>query len=216
VLWEKTNFERRDRTLNDFDPLAGPTPLGIAIPKVIDRPNRDFWVFAYGSLIWNPGFVVEETRAVSVWGFHRRFCVRSTFYRGTEANPGLVVGLRPGGRVSGVVHRVAAARADEALSYLEDRELRHDGYRHVQVSARDAQGQIVPALTFMVPDASHSFQPLSDAEIAQTLAFAAGNNGTNAAYLFNLNEGLRRVGIAPGQLDRLERAVRTLQDAATA
>lgn len=195
----------------EFDPLRGPTPLGTPIPKIIPRPKTDFWVFAYGSLIWNPGFSVEETVPVTLWGYHRRFCVRSTFYRGTDERPGLVVGLRPGGRVSGVAHRVAARGADAVLSYLEDREFRHDGYRHVTVATRTQTAQTIHALAFVVPDNSHSFLPLSDAEIAKILAFASGQNGTNAAYLFNLNEGLRAAGIQPGSLDRLEKHVRDLQ-----
>ena len=200
--------------MTEFDPLLGPTPLGMPIPKIIPRPKTDFWVFAYGSLIWNPGFEVEETCAVTVWGYHRRFCVRSTFYRGTTEKPGLVVGLRPGGQVTGVVHRVAGVRADAVLSYLEDREFRHDGYRHVTVKARKHGGEAVDALTFMVPRQSHSFEPLNDEAIAEKLAFCVGENGTNAAYLFNLNQGLREAGISPGNLNRLEQRVRDLQQQA--
>ncbi len=194
-----------------FDPLSGPTPLGTPVPKIIPRPDQDFWVFAYGSLIWNPGFDVTESRAVTVWGYHRRFCVRSTFYRGTPNQPGLVVGLRPGGRVNGVVHRVLARDADAVLSYLEDREFRHDGYRYVTVPAKTQSGSQINALTFMVPDQSYSFTPLTDEQIAQTLAFSAGKNGTNADYLFNLNTGLKDAGLSPGGLIALERRVRALQ-----
>ena len=199
-----------------FDPLLGPTPLGTPIPKLIQRPDTDFWVFAYGSLIWNPGFEVVESLPVTVWGYHRRFCVRSTFYRGTDEKPGLVVGLRPGGRVTGIIHRVAREKADEVLSYLEDREFRHDGYRHVTVPAYTRSKTKIEALTFMVPDQSHSFEPLTDKQIAEKLAFARGHNGTNAEYLFNLNQGLVQAGINPGNLTRLERQVRELQRLALA
>ena len=196
--------------MSSFDPLRGPTPLGEPIPKLIPRPQTDFWVFAYGSLIWNPGFAAAETRAVRVWGYHRRFCVRSTFYRGTEREPGLVVGLRPGGQVTGVVHRVSAAEADPVLSYLEDREFRHDGYRYVYAKAQTKDGETLPALTFMVPQNSHSLLLLTEAEVARTIAKAQGKNGTNRDYLFNMNQGLRQAGIDPGRLDRLERHVRSL------
>ena len=63
----------------------------------------------------------------------------------------------------------------------------------------------------MVPDQSHSFEPLTEQQITEKLAFAAGHNGTNAEYLFNLNEGLMQAGINPGNLKRLERQVRDLQ-----
>lgn len=196
--------------MNSFDPLLGPTPAGVPIPKIIPRPSHDFWVFAYGSLIWNPGFTVAETRPVRIHGYHRRFCVRSTYYRGTEQRPGLVVGLRPGGQVTGVIHRVRKAEAEAVLSYLEDREFRHDGYRHVYAQARTSGGETLPALTFMVPERSHSLLLLSEAEVARTIATAHGTNGSNTEYLFNMNQGLRAAGIDPGQLNRLEARVRAL------
>ena len=51
------------------------------------------WVFGYGSLIWNPGFVFAERRAARLTGFRRAFCLRSVRYRGTPAAPGLVLAL---------------------------------------------------------------------------------------------------------------------------
>ena len=34
-----------------------------------------WWVFAYGSLLWNPLFPFAESRRASVHGLHRRFCL---------------------------------------------------------------------------------------------------------------------------------------------
>ena len=51
------------------------------------------WVFAYGSLMWNPGFAVRETEAARLHGFHRAFCIYSEHYRGTPQRPGLILGL---------------------------------------------------------------------------------------------------------------------------
>ncbi|MEZ5784466.1 MAG: gamma-glutamylcyclotransferase [Rhizobiaceae bacterium] len=45
------------------------------------------WVFAYGSLIWNPEFhPVEQCRAVAA-GWHRSFCLKLTRWRGTRDLP---------------------------------------------------------------------------------------------------------------------------------
>jgi hypothetical protein len=42
-----------------------------------------WWVFAYGSLLWNPLFPVAEMRPAMLCGLHRRFCLWSLASRGT-------------------------------------------------------------------------------------------------------------------------------------
>ena len=41
------------------------------------RTSKPLWVFAYGSLMWNPGFAVRETQPARLHGFHRAFCIYS-------------------------------------------------------------------------------------------------------------------------------------------
>ena len=50
--------------------------------------NDVFWVFGYGSLMWDPGFGPVETVKARLEGYSRSFCLRSTRYRGTEEAPG--------------------------------------------------------------------------------------------------------------------------------
>ena len=50
------------------------------------------WVFAYGSLMWNPGFDFIDRQPARLDGFHRAFCIYSHHYRGTPARPGLCLG----------------------------------------------------------------------------------------------------------------------------
>ena len=54
---------------------------------------KPYWVFAYGSLMWNPGFATPETQAARLHGWHRAFCIYSEHYRGTPKRPGLILGL---------------------------------------------------------------------------------------------------------------------------
>ena len=49
---------------------------------IVDQPG-DVWFFAYGSLMWDPGFRPAEVRPALLHGWHRRFCVASAIYRGT-------------------------------------------------------------------------------------------------------------------------------------
>lgn len=48
-----------------------------SIDQILRRqqPNSDVWLFAYGSLIWNPIFNFVDRRVGTVYGFHRRFCL---------------------------------------------------------------------------------------------------------------------------------------------
>ena len=36
---------------------------------------REFWVFGYGSLMWNPGFDYAEARHARIVGWRRAFCI---------------------------------------------------------------------------------------------------------------------------------------------
>ena len=83
----------------------------------------DFWVFGYGSLMWQPGFEHLEVRSALLRGYHRAFCVYSHHYRGTPGRPGLVLGLDRGGACRGLAFRVAKQNADAVMTYLDEREL---------------------------------------------------------------------------------------------
>ena len=48
--------------------------------------DRPLWVFAYGSLMWDPGFAPVEMRHARLPGWRRSFCMWSWHYRGTDGN----------------------------------------------------------------------------------------------------------------------------------
>jgi glutathione-specific gamma-glutamylcyclotransferase len=75
------------------------------------------WLFAYGSLIWNPTFEVVETRRATAIGWHRSFCMEMTSWRGTREIPGLMMALDRGGRCDGVaLARRCAGRSSSGAS----------------------------------------------------------------------------------------------------
>ena len=58
---------------------------------------RTVWVFAYGSLMWNPAFHFVERRVGLVHGFHRRFCLWTHLGRGSPDAPAMVSATRSSG-----------------------------------------------------------------------------------------------------------------------
>ena len=103
------------------------------------------WVFAYGSLMWNPGFAARETQAARLHGFHRAFCIYSEHYRGTPQKPGLILGLLAGGSCRGLAHRLPAKDYDaRAPLSLDQREIENDGVYVEETSGRSISPTAAP------------------------------------------------------------------------
>ena len=67
-------------------------------------------VFAYGSLIWNPGFDHVSTMPAMAPGWRRSWCIPSTVHRGSSDFPGVVLGLVPGTCCVGIAYEVEVSR----------------------------------------------------------------------------------------------------------
>jgi glutathione-specific gamma-glutamylcyclotransferase len=57
-----------------------------------EKPS-DLWVFAYGSLMWDPGFHFAEVRLADVEGYQRRFTLKTEIARGSPGRPALMLAL---------------------------------------------------------------------------------------------------------------------------
>ena len=169
-------------------------------------PGEDIWVFAYGSLLWDPGFEFAEAAPAQLFGYHRQFCIHSWIYRGTERHPGLVLGLDRGGSCLGRAYRVRARDAGDVLGYLWDREMTSNVYMHRLLLARcqGPQGSSVPCHTWAADRAHPQYagrRPI--AETAEIIAGATGQGGANHDYLRNTVAHLDELGIGDGPLHRL-------------
>jgi cation transport protein ChaC len=165
-----------------------------------------WWIFGYGSLLWNPIFPVAESRPATIHGLHRRFCLRSLATRGTRERPGLVLALEPGGACRGVVYRLPAPLALDELHLLWRREMVVGSYRPLWVRARGA-GQTIVALAFAVRRDHPQYAALTLDEQADTIASACGAFGTSCEYLMKTREALAGHGVADRYLDTLADAV---------
>lgn len=175
------------------------------------RADADVWVFAYGSLMWNPAFHYAEARPATVHGYHRRFCLHSPVGRGTREQPGLMLGLERGGSCRGIVFRIEASRAREELDVILARELVADAYRPIWVRARTA-GAVRPAIAFAIDETLPSYAGrLSEEETARRIAAASGALGHNADYLEDTVVHLQALGVRDRSLEAVRDRVRALR-----
>jgi cation transport protein ChaC len=173
-------------------------------------PEGDFWVFAYGSLIWNPDFDFDDRRVARVRGWRRAFCLGWDHrFRGIRDTPGLMLALDRGGQCTGVVYRLPAASLEANLHRLIRREMSMVPSafppRFIGV---EAGGERHAALTFAIDRRSGRYIGGLDAEaIADVLSTACGFRGSMAEYLFSTVSHLEELGIHDRHLWRLQELV---------
>lgn len=167
-------------------------------------PEGDLWVFAYGSLIWKPGFAFIEQSPARLIGEHRSLCIYSMVHRGTYEKPGLVLGLDRGGACQGLAFRVAATERKATVSYLREREQVTGVYREVLRSVWLKGGARVSALAY-VADRSHDQYAgrLTLDEQLRLVRQGHGAYGPNDEYVIATVTALEAHGIRDVPLHRL-------------
>ena len=174
----------------------------------------EFWVFGYGSLMWNPGFEFLERAEARVHGYRRSLCVRSFVHRGTRDNPGLVLGLDRGGACRGMAFRISPEKWDEVIDYLRARELVTNVYLERRVRLQFVGGRRVEAVSYIVDRDHEQYAGSLDAvEAAQVVNVAKGQSGPNDAYVFNTLAHLKQMGIRDHWLEQVAGEVERLRAA---
>jgi len=168
-------------------------------------PVHDLWLFAYGSLMWRPGFAYEEARHARLVGYRRCFCVYSVHHRGSPERLGLVLGLDRGGACEGIAFRLAASDAPAIVTYLRGREQVEGVYREAHLPVElVGSGREVTALAFIVERAHVNYAgPLPLAVQARIIRGARGISGANLDYLVSTVRHLAELGIRERELERL-------------
>ncbi len=177
-----------------------------------DKGGEGRWVFGYGSLMWRPGFAFVDRTGAVLHGRRRAFCIYSVHHRGTHADPGLVLGLAPGGSTRGVAYRVAEADWPATYAYLLEREQPTETYIESAVNIRLADGRQVRSLVFLSDMAHPQWAGRLDAEAqAKLIAHSSGLSGRNIDYLRELVEHLRQDGVRDSAMERLLARVQALE-----
>ena len=192
----------------DLDSLAEELTRG--------RP-RPVPIFAYGSLIWNPGFAVQARRRATAVGWHRSFSISLDHFRGSPERPGLMLALASGGQCEGLVLDIAEGTEAESLRAILKRELvAHELAANACWIAVDTERGREEALTFYADPVGTQIAQLTIREQAHRLARAAGSAGSGAEYLLRTVRGLAEHGIHDDYIWALQRHVAEEIDAALA
>jgi cation transport protein ChaC len=187
-----------------------PMPAAVAALRAGTEP---VWVFAYGSLMWNPEIEFAEARPGFLYGYHRSFCLYSRDYRGTPERPGLVLGLDRGGSCRGIAYRLPPDRVGETLDRIWAREMTGEVYRMRRVAVRTPNGAVA-AHACVVSRASPDYAGrLSLDDAAKVLATAVGGRGSGREYLANTVRHLEELGIRDGSLHRIAARVADIRPA---
>ena len=203
---ERSTFRISRKTFDDWDRRAQEAGYGDNWRRTHEereatrskalkgRLGQDLWIFAYGSLMWDPAIHVVEIRAAALTGFHRRFCLKVEIGRGSQEKPALMAALDVGGECHGLALRIPAHAVDRETEILWMREMIGEGYIPVFRKVATPQGS-VDALAFVMDRQSARFVDISPEEAADIIATGSGLLGTNREYFDNLATHVEALGI---------------------
>ena len=175
------------------------------------RLDSDLWIFAYGSLMWDPAFHFAEVRRARVEGYSRRFILKDTFGpRGTQETPGLMAALDEGPGCDGLAFRIAGQDAKHESGMFWRRELIAYSYKPVIARVETEFGPL-EALTVIADRTSDFIRPdLTREEQVRYIATGKGFLGTSLQYVENIAEHFAALGIKDSEVTGLLADARAL------
>ena len=170
--------------------------------------TEDIWLFAYGSLLWNPTITYKEVRLGHLFGLHRRFCLKTVLGRGTPECPGLMLALDHGGSCKGLAYRISRVIADKELKLVWNREMVSNSYIAKVVQLKTETGRL-KAITFAINRKDKKYSgKLSLNETARIIAGSKGPMGSCRDYLFKTIDKLTQHGLVDSHLNNLAKLVK--------
>ena len=167
------------------------------------QQGTPFWIFGYGSLMWNPNFAFDARHVATIRGYHRSFRVWSRINRGTPERPGLVLTLECGGSCRGLVYRIAPDRVQEEMQRIWKREMTFGSYRPKWLNCVVGD-ETIKALCFTVNRACSGYAgQIPQDVVVEAIANAAGRYGPAHDYLFKTMETLHAHGIRDMRVEQL-------------
>lgn len=170
----------------------------------LHQPN-ELWVFAIGSLIWNPRCDVVDRKKGLVKGWRRSFCLGPDIrFRGNPAAPGNMLSLDRGGECWGIAMRMAPKDLSGSLISL----LKQEPPCPPEWVEVETQMGKVPAIAFTAVTDFLLYQPEPpETELADTLAKAVGHVGSMADYVLNTVTELEKAGIHDPHIWRMQELI---------
>lgn len=174
--------------------------------------GEGLWVFGYGSLLWNPAFHYSECQPARLYGFRRRFCIRSAIGRGSPEKPGLMLALDRGGSCNGRAFYITQETLESETEILWMREMISGSY-NVRFGPIQLPEKTVDGLTFVMNRTSPRYIADMDLEAtARLIASGEGHLGTCREYLDNTIEHLEEMDVRDQYLHLLQRTIQKLDE----
>ncbi len=178
------------------DWIRAPAEIDALRRAALEGHEGDLWVFAYGSLMWDPAIDFAELRRARLPGYVRSFCLLDVKGgRGDPDQPGVMAALDTGGACEGLAFRIPAERVEGETLRLWYREQIGPAYHALFAPAETDHGEIT-VLAFVADHDTEMIRPdLSRAERVRCAALGTGVFGTSLAYLESLAAHCAELGI---------------------
>lgn len=178
-----------------------------------ERPEKDLWVFGYGSLIWDPGFQFSEVVRAHASEWQRRFILKDEYGgRGTVEKPGVMAALDRGDGCHGLAFRINERQLEEETRILWRRERVAEAYKPGFIELETSVGPLT-ALTFVVDHSARMIDAdMTWDEQVRFCATGVGQFGTSLDYVENLVTHFKAMKIGAPHVCALLEAAQKYRD----